>query len=83
MSSIKLTLHIQDSVINKAKQYAKRQNVSLSKIVEHYLALLADEEASAAPVSLWTEDLAAVETAVPDFDHKVDYRDHILKKYEA
>ena len=81
MSSIKLTLNIRDSVIITAKEYAKKQNVSLSKIVEHYLATLAEEETVSAPVSDWTRDLAAVNKPTPDFDHKKEYRDYISDKY--
>ena len=36
----KLTLTIDNSVINKAKKYAKQQRVSLSKLVEFYFSSL-------------------------------------------
>ena len=83
MTNVKLTLNIQDTVISKAKQHAKRQNVSLSKIVEHYLAALAEEDSSESIVSPWTKDLAAVKKPTPDFDHKKGYRDHIADKYSS
>ena len=81
MSGTKLTLNIRDTVIITAKEYAKKQNVSLSKIVEHYLASLAEEKKVAAPVSDWTKDLAAVNKPTSDFDHKKEYRDYLSDKY--
>lgn len=33
----KLTLSIDDSVVSRAKRYAKRRGVSVSKLVENYL----------------------------------------------
>jgi len=81
MSGTKLTLNIRDSVIITAKEYAKKQNVSLSKIVEHYLASLAEEKIISVPVSDWAKDLVAVDRPTPDFDHKKEYREYLLDKY--
>ena len=81
MSSTKLTLNIQDSVVSKAKTYAKQKNISLSKIVEHYLNNLAEESAEPDKVSPWVKDLVAVKKPVSDFDHKEMYRDHMVDKY--
>jgi hypothetical protein len=36
----KLTLTIDSAVVEKAKQYARKQNVSLSKLVEFYFSSL-------------------------------------------
>lgn len=41
--STKLTLTIDDSVIEKAKKYAKNKEKSLSSIVENYLKILVKE----------------------------------------
>lgn len=40
----KLTLTIQQDVIEKAKKYAKAKNRSLSDIIENYLKLVTKEE---------------------------------------
>jgi antitoxin component of RelBE/YafQ-DinJ toxin-antitoxin module len=37
----KLTLSVDDTVISQAKRYAKKQGVSISKMVEAYLAAVA------------------------------------------
>lgn len=42
--STKLTLTIDDSVIEKAKKYAKNKEKSLSSIVENYLKILVKEQ---------------------------------------
>jgi len=36
----KLTLSIDDSIIGKAKKFAKSQNKSLSKLIENYLKII-------------------------------------------
>lgn len=36
----KLTLAIDDAVVSKAKKYAKKRNISLSKLIEFYLSTL-------------------------------------------
>jgi hypothetical protein len=38
----KLTLSVDDQVVARAKRYAKRQGVSVSKMVEAYLAAVAE-----------------------------------------
>lgn len=73
MSNTKLTLNIQEHVISRAKAYATRQHVSLSKIVENYLASLTDKEDADIEASPWTKDLVAVKKPTPDFDHKSIY----------
>ncbi|WP_079717896.1 DUF6364 family protein [Parapedobacter luteus] len=81
MPSTKLTLNIQEDVISRAKAYANQRHTSLSKIVENYLATLTDREETNAEVSPWTKELIAVKKPTPDFDHKGEYRNAILKKY--
>lgn len=81
MSNTKLTLSIQDAVISKAKAYARRQNLSLSKIVELYLANIPEQETPVLEVSAWTRDLAAVKKPTPDFDYKTGHEKYISAKY--
>jgi hypothetical protein len=38
----KLTLSVNDCVVSLAKQYAKRQGVSVSQMVESYLAMVVE-----------------------------------------
>lgn len=43
---VKLTLALDEAVIQKAKRYASRQNISLSKLVEFYFSSLASDDGS-------------------------------------
>lgn len=81
MSGTKLTLNIQDDVVSKAKIYAKQKNVSLSKIVEHYLNTLSEENTEPGKISPWVKELVAVKKPMGDFDHKEMYRVHVVEKY--
>lgn len=47
----KLTLTIDDEVINSAKKYAKHKGKSLSDIVENYLMTLTTRETAEEPIS--------------------------------
>lgn len=40
----KLTLSLDDSVIERAKQYAKEHGISVSKIVENYLKVITSKK---------------------------------------
>ncbi|GGE07692.1 hypothetical protein GCM10010831_06570 [Psychroflexus salis] len=42
--NIKLTLTIEQEIIQKAKEYAKDKNRSLSDIIENYLKILTNAE---------------------------------------
>ncbi|MCF2447511.1 DUF6364 family protein [Dyadobacter sp. CY345] len=81
MSGTKLTLNIQDDVVSKAKIYAKQRNVSLSKIVEHYLNTLSEVNTEPGKVSPWVKELVAVKKPTKDFDHKEMYSFYVVEKY--
>jgi hypothetical protein len=73
----KLTLSVDDHVILNAKQYAKRQGVSVSEMVEAYLAAVSDAPSlakGAAPI------LRSVQGILKNADVK-DYRKHLATKY--
>lgn len=44
MATTKLTLSIEAETIEKAKKYAKKQHISLSKFIQNFLQSVADEE---------------------------------------
>ena len=73
----KLTLSIEESTITQAKQYAEAQGVSLSSLVEAYLAALSKptSEGKATPV---LESLrGSLRSVKPS-----DYRKHLSVKYK-
>jgi hypothetical protein len=73
----KLTLSVDDRVVSSAKQYAKRRGVSVSKMVEAYLAAVADPSSPAkgsAPI------LLSVRGVLKRADVN-QYRKHLAAKY--
>lgn len=73
----KLTLSVSDHVVTRAKLYAKRRGVSVSKMVEAYLAAVA-EPASAAARD--TPILRLVRGSLKNADLD-GYRKHLAVKY--
>jgi hypothetical protein len=76
----KLTVKLDDSIINRAKLYAKKKNTSLSKLIETCLGLLVDPS-SDNEITPLVKSLSGVITLPKGFDHKKSYKDHITKKY--
>lgn len=78
----KLTLTIEQSLIKKAKQYAKGKGRSLSDIVENYLKVIIKEENTtvidSAPI---TSSLRGSFKATEDFDYKKELSKGLSKKY--
>jgi len=73
----KLTLSVDNRVVSRAKQYAKRRGVSVSKMVEGYLAAVAE------PPSCATADapiLRSVRGILKSADVD-EYRKHLAAKY--
>src|SRR5258708_7809944 len=73
----KLTLSVDDRVISLAKRYAKQRGVSISEMVEAYLAAVAE------PSSSTTRD-APILRAMRGSLKKADideYRSHLAAKY--
>lgn len=73
----KLTLSVDARVVSRAKQYAKRRGISVSKMVEAYLASVVDPappSTSAAPI------LRSLRGTVNSADIG-EYRKHLAIKY--
>lgn len=78
--STKLTLNIDENIIEKAKSYAKNKNVSLSKLIENYLLSLTKQKTEKIKVSPLVESLTGVISLESD-DYKKEYVDYLAKKY--
>lgn len=79
----KLTLSLNATVIEKAKEYAQSNGVSLSRMIENYLALLTrtdekDEETFSPTVTRLVGSLNLPD----DFNYKSDYTDYLTEKYK-
>ena len=73
----KLTLSVDNRVVSRAKEYAKRRGVSVSEMVEAYLSAVAEPAfpaTGAAPI------LRSVRGVLKDADIG-EYRKHLAAKY--
>ena len=80
----KLTLRLNDRVIERAKKYAKKRRISLSKMIESYLDSLTREKKheKETDITPLIESLSGVIDLPADFDYKKEYRDYLKKKYQ-
>ncbi len=79
----KLTLNIDDSIIERAKRYAKTNNVSLSKLIESYLSsLTAPRRKKNAKITPLVESLIGVIELPDGFDEKEAYSRYLTEKYK-
>lgn len=77
----KLTLKLDDNIIEKAKIYAKKKKTSLSKLIETYLGYLTSENQGSGEITPLVKSLSGVLDLPKNYDHKKSYADHILNKY--
>lgn len=80
----KLTLRLNDHVIERAKIYARSHKISLSKMVESYLDSVTkpNEEQKKTLITPLVESLIGVIDLPADFDYKKEYRDFLEEKYK-
>ncbi|MGV8947244.1 MAG: DUF6364 family protein [Lutibacter sp.] len=76
----KLTLKLKGSVIEQAKQYAKENNISLSRMVENYLQAITERDNKEIKISPLVESLTGV-IQFDENDYRKDYVDFLAKKY--
>jgi hypothetical protein len=78
----KLTLTIEQSLIDKAKKYAKSQGRSLSAIVENYLkAVIIDEKTNTLDATPVTSSLRGSFKAPENFDYDKALEKRLTDKY--
>ncbi|WP_026777973.1 DUF6364 family protein [Polaribacter sp. Hel_I_88] len=81
----KLTLKLDKSVIEQAKQYAKEQQISLSRLIENYLASLTQKDKSnkkEIEISPFVKSIATGVSLPNDFNYKEEIADYLLEKYK-
>ena len=76
----KLTLKLNESVIKRAKQYAKENNISLSRMIESYLQAVTLKKRKKVKISPLVESLTGV-IELENYDYRKDYTDFLSKKY--
>ncbi len=78
----KLTLSLNQSIIKRAKIYAKANNISLSKLIESYLATLTRESKIKSEITPLVKSLSGVIEIPSDFNEKEAYSEYVLEKYK-
>lgn len=79
----KLTLKLNQKVIEKAKKYASIKKVSLSKIIETYLQTLTnDTKKDDFEISPFVKSLATGVKIPVDLDYKKEYGAYLSGKYK-
>lgn len=80
----KLTLRLNEKVIERAKIFAKSRKISLSKMIEAYLDSLTREKKSNSEtvITPLVESLSGVIDLPADYDYKHEYADYLIEKYK-
>lgn len=82
MGNKKLTLSLDKKVIRNAKNYAKSRNISLSKLIESYLATLVESKNKERKITPLIKSLSGVIELPENFDLKENYTDFLIDKYK-
>ena len=80
--NIKLTLKLEQDIIEKAKGYAKSRSTSLSKIVENYLQKITNDTERKEKITPLVKSLSGIIELPENFDHKKGYADFLKNKYK-
>lgn len=79
----KLTLKLNQKIIEKAKEYASNKKMSLSRIVEAYLqSLTTENDSSEFEISPFVKSIATGTEMPADLDYKNEYSDYLIDKYK-
>jgi len=78
----KLTLTVDESVVRKAKRYAKREKRSLSDIVENYLKILTKDQAKNEDETTPIIEALRGSFKLPDnFNYREELDKRLVEKY--
>ena len=77
----KLTLKLDDYIIEKAKTYAKQKQTSLSKLIEAYLNFLTSTPSDKDDITPLVKSLSGIIDLPKKIDYKKEYKQHIANKY--
>lgn len=78
----KLTLTLEDSIIIRAKEYAKNKNRSLSDLISSYLKIITTEDVkSKIEISPKVKSLKGSFNAPKNLDYKKELSKELSKKY--
>ena len=80
---VKLTLKLDQEIIEKAKHYAANKKLSLSRLIETYLQSITSEKKSdEIQISPFVKSLSTGVQIPNDFDYKSEYSNYLTEKYK-
>jgi hypothetical protein len=78
----KLTISLDENVIDRAKNYAQSHQISLSRMIESYLDLVTKEGSERIAITPLVESLSGVIELPENYDSKKEYSGYIIEKYK-
>lgn len=81
----KLTLKLNENVIERAKNYASNKKISLSRLIENYLDSITREQNDDFEISPFVKSISSGKRVPADLDWKAlrdDYVDNLDKKHQ-
>lgn len=78
----KLTVKLEQQIIEKAKEYAKLHSISLSTLIENYLQKITNESKENNEITPLVKSLSGVINVSADFNFERDYSTFLVKKYK-
>lgn len=78
----KLTLNVDKSTIEQAKEYAKSHKISLSRLIESYLSSLVIKKDKDLEITPLVKSLSGVIRLDADFNYKESYTGYLIEKYK-
>jgi len=79
----KLTLKLNQEIIERAKLYASDKKLSLSRLIENYLnALTAEQNKDELNISPFVKSLTSGIKIPADYDYKKDRANYLDEKYK-
>jgi Family of unknown function (DUF6364) len=79
---IKLTLKLEQEIIEKAKDYARLHNTSLSRIIENYLQKITNNNEEKETITPLVKSLSGIINTKNHLDDKKDYSEFLVHKYK-
>lgn len=77
----KLTLKLDETVIERAKRYAASKKLSLPWLIENYLDSLTTDQEDEFEISPFVKSIATGKSVPLDVENKKDYTDYLDEKY--
>jgi len=78
----KLTLKLDQETIEQAKIYAKKKNLSLSKMVEKYFKSLTDDNTKGKNTTKLVKELSGIIDLKDSANPRDEYTEHLIEKYK-